>query len=414
MLSGRNAAVYDSSTQSNLETIGDAKLEQFNPYSAGYYSNFFDGNGDFLTAASNAAFGFGTGDFTVECWLYPTNAGAALNQFYDNRTSTEARANIGIRTNTITYAVGSTIVLTSAASSIVNNIWQHVALVRSSGTTRIYINGVQSGPSYTDSNDLGASAECVIGTVSDSRGSSQFTFNGHISNLRVVKGTAVYTAAFTPPTQPLTAVTNTTLLTCQSNRFIDNSTNNFAITRNGDVRIDRLSPFALPQEFLSSGSAFFDGTGDVLTMPNNPTLAFGTGDFTVEMWYYTTVAPTSTNVCLYNTGSGNFFLQLRNTAFGIGVVGSAENNAFSSNFVPNQWYHLAVSRSGTTVRGFVNGVLISSGTNSVNYGQAGATIGGLTSAAQLVTGYISDLRVTRGVGRYTANFTPPTRALATR
>jgi hypothetical protein len=67
---------------------------------------------------------------------------------------------------------------------------------------------------------------------------------GYISNLRVVAGTALYTSAFTPSTTPLTAVSGTSLLTCQSNRFIDNSSNAFTITRNGDVSVQRFSPFA--------------------------------------------------------------------------------------------------------------------------------------------------------------------------
>jgi hypothetical protein len=242
---------------------------------------------------------------------------------------------------------------------------------------------------------------------------------GHISNLRAVKGQALYTSDFTPSTVPLTTTSqgatasNVSLLTCQSNTFIDNSTNNFAITVVGSTRPTTFAPFAVSYSSLQSytpavfgGSAYFDGVGDVLTLASNAALGFATGDFTLETWYYTTVAPTSTNVCLYNNGSGNFFLQLRNTAFGIGVVGSAENNAFTFSFTANQWYHLAVSRSGSTVRGFVNGTLVGTGSNSINYGQSGATLGGLTSSSQLITGYISSFRTVKGTALYTSSFVP--------
>ena len=383
-----------------------------NPTYSTYGSTYFDGNGDYLTVASNAAFGFGTGDFTIECWIYPTNAGAALQQFYDNRTATaDTKVNIGVRTNTITYCVGSSILLTSASSSILNNAWQHVAVVKSSGTTKIYINGTQSGPSYTDSYNFTSPAECVIATPGDSRGSATYSFAGYISNIRVTKGQAVYTANFTPPITLLTSTANTSLLICQTdqpvanNTFIDNSTNNLAITRAGNTTQGAFSPYG------ENWSNYFDGSGDVLTIASNASLAFGTGNFTVELWYYATVAPTSSNLCLYNTGTSQFFIQIRNTAFGIGVVGSTENNAFSYNFVQGVWYHIAVCRSGTTVTGFVNGTSVGTGSNSINYGQAGATIGGLTSSSQLITGYISNLRIVNGTAVYSSNFTPSTSPL---
>ena len=418
LLTCQNNRFIDNSTNNfTITGVGDAKVTSATPYTpnssySSYGSTYFDGNGDYLVVASNAAFGFGTGDFTIEFWIYPTNAGAALQQVYDNRTATtDTKVNIGVRTNTITYCVGSSILLTSASSSIVSNVWQHVAVVKSSGTTKIYINGTQSGSSYADSYNFTSPAECVIATPGDSRGSATYSFAGNISDVRVTKGQAIYTANFTPPAASLTATANTSLLICQTdqpinnNIFVDNSTNNLAITRAGNTTQGALSPYG------TNWSNYFDGSGDVLTIASNANLAFGTGNFTVELWYYATVAPTSSNLCLYNTGTSQFFIQIRNTAFGIGVVGSTENNAFSYNFVQGVWYHIAVCRSGTTVTGFVNGTSVGTGSNSINYGQAGATIGGLTSSSQLVTGYISNLRIVNGIAVYSSNFTPSTSPL---
>jgi len=118
-------------------------------------------------------------------------------------------------------------------------------------------------------------------------GGSEFLF-GYISNLRIVKGTALYTANFTPPTANLTAITNTSLLTCQDATIRDNSTNAFAITSNGDARPVAQSPFTQTTTTVSLnniGSGYFDGTGDYLSLPSNPMYAFAASeDYTVECW----------------------------------------------------------------------------------------------------------------------------------
>ena len=407
---------YDASTNNFAITInGDTKPNNFNPYTPGYYSNYFDGNGDYLTVASNAAFGFSTGDFTIECWVYPTNAGAALQQIYDNRTATaDVKINIGIRTNTITYCSGSTILLTSAASSIVNNAWQHVAVVRSSGVTKIYINGTQSGASYTDSTDFASPAECVIATPGDSRGNATYSFAGNISNLRVVKGTALYTAAFTPSTSPLTAISNTSLLTCQSNRLVDNSTNNFAITRTGDTRISSFIPYTPNPSYSTYGGTYFDGTGDYLRVVNTGNTLLST-TFTFEYWLNVPALPISTKVILSFSTSDNLadllYMNMPTTGR-LRVVGSTGTYESTAILAPNIWYHIAITKTPTALKMFINGVLQGSGTSdTANYTATGRLIvGGDYTGAYQMAQYISDFRVVNSEV-YTANFTPPIQPL---
>jgi hypothetical protein len=130
-----------------------------------------------------------------------------------------------------------------------------------------------------------------------SNGTTGYATNCYISDLRIIKGsipaeyvtasTTVNTGVFTPPTEPLTAIANTSLLTCQTNQpvnnnvFIDNSTNNFLITRNGNATQGTFSPYG------ENWSNYFDGTGDFLNIPaGNSALSLGTGDFTIEFFFY--------------------------------------------------------------------------------------------------------------------------------
>ena len=219
LLTCQNAAFTDNSTNNFTATIyANATVTGNNPFQAGYYSNYFDGSGDYLTVASNAAFGMGTGDFTIECWVNPSAFTGSGNVLVDMRSGTEPSVRPDLEYNssgTLNYRVnGSTVI---SGGTLVIGTWSHVAICRSGTTTKMFLNGTQVGSSYTDSNNYGASAACRIGADDD--GSPNAYVNGFMSNVRVVKGTAVYTANFTPPTTPLTAISGTSLLTCQSNRF---------------------------------------------------------------------------------------------------------------------------------------------------------------------------------------------------
>ena len=109
-------------------------------------------------------------------------------------------------------------------------------------------------------------------------------------------------STITVPTAPLTAIANTQLLICQSPTFIDNSTNNFTITAVGNSRPTQQNPFgytsALTEGYTVStigGSAYFDGTGDYLSVPDNSALTFGSGNFTISGWLYPTATGPTNN-----------------------------------------------------------------------------------------------------------------------
>jgi hypothetical protein len=156
---------------------------------------------------------------------------------------------------------------------------------------------------------------------------------------------------------------------------------------------------------------YFDGTGDWLLAPSSQNIGFGTGDFTIEFWLYQTAVSGEGTVVYNSTSNGvNLFLNISSN-WGIARSGVAVDNNFGTPPALNQWNHIAVSRYGSVIKAFINGVQVFSGSNSSNYVAGPIQIGG--SSFGTITGYINDLRITRGIARYTQNFTPPTTAFLT-
>ena len=158
-----------------------------------------DGNGDYLNLPSSAAFAMGTGDFTVECWLY-TSYSAAAQMFVDTvqpGTSGGATSRLYIAVGTDqTIFVGPFPGFLQTTGKITLSSWNHVAVVRSGSTRTVYINGVSAG-SGTFTDNL-SSAYLTIGRDAASGGT--IIWNGYIDDFRITKGVARYTANFTPPT----------------------------------------------------------------------------------------------------------------------------------------------------------------------------------------------------------------------
>jgi hypothetical protein len=420
--------VDDASTNNFAVTInGDTKPNSFNPYTPGYYSNYFDGLGDWLTIPNNTGFAFGSGEFTVEMWVYITGSSGTVTNYSNGQSS---NSNFGwelyqVNTTTMQFSVfeGATQYI-SSSTSFKQNAWNHIACVRSSNTLTTYVNGVAGG---TTANVTGVSindpASATLKLCSYGNGSDYVT--GYISNFRVVKGTAVYTAAFTPSTTPLTAISGTSVLTCQSNRFIDNSASTLTITVTGNTLISSFDPFVPNSSYSTYGSGYFDGTGDYLSVDDNSAFALSNSNFTMEAWIYpTATGDYPTIAAQYGTAiNSSFFWSLGPTAnprdvYFIAYLNGNTVTAQASNVVVlNTWSHHAVVRNSGTLTYYINGVSVSTasiGSSSLIDSTRLFTIGNSGDSVYTsypFTGYITNVRVVKGTAVYTGNFTPPTAPL---
>ena len=424
----QNNTFLDSSTNNfSITRTGNVNQGTFTPYGSNW-SYFNNGASNYLNFGNQTALHLGSGDFTVEMWLWKnanTTYMTACGDFASASSNTFQILGNDDGTKLGVYSGASNSFVIMSVSSIPINTWTHVAFVRSSTTLTLYINGV-SDVTATYSTNLNASTSFFIGHTPELNAGRYW--NGHISNLRMVKGTAVYTGAFTPSTTPLTAISGTVLLTCQSNRFIDNSSNAFAVTMGGTPSIHRFSPFSPPVFYSTStvsGSAYFDGSGDYLLNTGTTAGQLGSGDFTFECWYYPTNTTFGTGGA--NTAAGIFFdsrvtagdanglsfYTMTNGTISIytnsGVIFTTSNAAKAF-----AWNHIAFVRSGSTITSYINGVSGGTVTSSVNFSSGRLQISGpvdySTGYIELV-GYVSDHRIVKGTAVYTGAFTPPTSPL---
>jgi hypothetical protein len=419
LLTCQSNRFIDNSTNNNTITPdGTPSVQRFNPFgtSTAYSTSVIGGSGYFDTGGDDylslgTATALGTGNVTVEFWFYPTNISATYYALYDGRSSAGTNTGFGVFQYGQTIEIyGNGLKVSSASSAFTANTWNHFAVVRTSGTCQIYINGVASGSSASYSDDLTSTTRTIARNATAGN-----YFAGYISNLREVTS-ALYSGTFTPSTTPLTAISGTSLLLNYTNGAIYDNAMMSDLETVGNAQI------STSVVKYGTGSLAFDGTGDYLYRPNSDLFAFGTGDFTVEFWMYAN--STATDKTLMGTASG---YTTGGWQVGFNIDGQQANGieflieasphvyVFSGALSTATWYHVAATRSGTTLRLFINGTQVSSTTSSNNISDSagnalavGRTIEGIGSRDY--NGYIDDLRITKGYARYTSNFTPPTAA----
>ena len=421
----QNNTFLDSSTNNfTITRNGNTTQGSFSPYGSNW-SNSFNGTNSYLTLSSNASMSFGTGNFTIEGWFFTGDksiSGGANRMIVGNSGNSYTMQLYIDSSGFLTFGnTGSTFI--QGSTDLANNTWHHFAISRSGTSTNqiaMWVDGTRVAQGTNSQNYT--SGTIYIGAF----GASDGFWNGYISNLRIVKGSAVYDPAnstITVPTTPLTAITNTALLTCQTNRFFDGSANAYTVTATGSPSVQRFNPFGTSTAYSTSvigGSGYFDGSGDYLNTTSGTSL--GSGNWTVECWVYFVTAPAADGghiLCSYDYYTSGFN---GNAVFRCGTSylyrsfnGQTQQGEISGSFTwkTNTWYHVAWSRVSNVITCYQNGVSIGSTTDSTTLADFanGAVMGVLRangSLSEYQNYYIGGLKVTPATALYTGTFTPPT------
>ena len=400
-----NNAFIDSSTiNSSLVRSGNTTQGTFSPFSTNGWSNYYATTASYLTYSDSSAGVFGTSNFTVECWIYPTTT---AHNLLSPLVSTNTWGFITFGSVLYWQYNGSNF---TSGGTIPANRWSHVAAVKSSSVLTLYVNGI-GVTSIADTNNYSGAPTRTIGSNGGTSGPL------HMSNVRIVKGSAVYTSNFIPPISALTNITNTTLLTAQSNRFIDNASTPNTLTLVGTPEIAPYSPFSPTAVYSSStvgGSIYLNGTTDYVTVPYSSNIDLGTGDFTLEAWVYLTSAPSAGTPILGSLTTGGMNWNWRDSthlALANNAVGYLANSG-TATFSNSSWNHVATSRSSGTTYFWLNGVSIGSQIDNYTYSAASNPLYVGRSSDGYFPGYISNLRVIKGTNLYTVPFTPSTTPLS--
>ena len=408
-------APYDFETYSASKHGGSVKL---------------DGSGDYVSAASSADFGFGTGDFTIEGWYYQTTATNYSILFATGNSSSGIGSHMRSNGNITITVPGTTVSheFTSVYTPTIN-VWYHVAVVRNGSTITVYLNGESVGSA---SNSLNYNSANKINIGMDGNSSSA-AFNGYVSDFRVVKGTAVYTSAFTPPTSPLSVVTNTKLLmnpgtsvsifdAIGGHSFDLSSGITSSTTKKKNAASSLYADGSAPQH----GGAVFEANSD-----ESDNVDLEDEPFTIECWFWNSAAPSGEKSWFQlgpgdATYSNNITAQFRDNATPGGVfiyftggntsaalTGHDASTMGSShtggNLVSTDWTHMVITRNPifakTTL--YLNGTATdtSTSTSAVNSNSSLKLGGGPYSGWQ---GYIEDFRISTGSIRYPIDPVPTT------
>ena len=232
----------------------------------------FDGTGDYLQTPDSEIFSLGTNDYTIEGWFYLTTL-SATQRIFGQRAADAGSIQMLLETNAsgelrYYFAISDSSKNVGGVVATQINTWHHIAVVRKNLVHTLYVDGVSVATNSTDTGTLNnRSQPFSIGRQGDYTSDA---FNGHISNFRICKGTAVYTSDFTVPIHALEVTQDTVLLCCNNPDSVTASDHGRVgaapptLTANGDPAVSSINP-GLTRDFTSgtefSGVTVFDTQG---------------------------------------------------------------------------------------------------------------------------------------------------------
>jgi hypothetical protein len=375
-------------------------------------SLLLDGTDDFITSPDHADWGFGSSDFTIDCWVRfnvdPGTGGATFVSHWEANSPANQRGWIfGLNGNTLRFVYstdGSGSTTLSAAWNPAAATWYYVSVVRFGPTVYFFVDGQLLGTGNIGTATIfNANSTLQIGTQSNG---ADFDMNGWIDDVRITRA-ARYTKTFSRPVRAhydnLGIPSDERFATAVSILHLDTDFDDergVTWTPAGNAAIDAT------QSRFGGASLRLDGTGDWVDA-TDADFAWGTGDFTIECW--TRFSATSGNNFIFTFGGGWGAYRLGSNGTW-GVFDGVSANPITSVVSPTTgvWYHVALCRRGTTMRLFINGTLAGSATNSTNFSSQAIRLGAQPAGTGTLNGWIEDFRASN-FARYVSDFQPPMR-----
>lgn len=413
-MEGTNGAqVFTDATGKSVTVNGNTNTST-GAYKFGSTAAYFDGNGDTLTLPDHEDWNFGAGDFTIDFWVKRGRTGST--EYVWDHSDTGQTQGIGFYFYSTNYpwtyttvSGGTTRHMTSTIAISDTTTWHHIAFVRYGTWLYLFIDG-QLGASRSDMGTAAVDAPGIQWIIGDlNYVTTRYYFQGYIDEFRVTKGRALWTAPFTMPAAAYapTDLHTKLLLHCDG----ANGGTTFTDECGKTVTVGGNANTSTVQKKFGTASAYFDGSGDYLSLADSDDFDFGAGNATMEFWFYAiSTAGTIMEKGYYTAGqNGNFAMQYNATSLAILTYdgqASLESVTATTSISASTWYHIAFVKSGTAWTIYKDGVNVGSGTITKNIGDNSAVL----LICNNINCYIDEVRISKGAARYTANFTPPTRA----
>lgn len=359
-------------------------------------------------------------DFTIECWarLASYGGGNCLWQFNVFSGQVNETISCFVYSSGVAFECGTKSSSGIVPASFPLNVFNHVAMSRDGDSVRLFINGVQVPPTLTNPGTLPTQNRMVVGR-NLRNGSSAQAWIGQIDEFRVTKGEALYTADFTPPDAPFPGVdlppdpTDPDFASVVMLMHMDgaNGSTTFVEQKGKTVSVFGAAQVSTAQsKFGGASLVAAAGATDYVRLPSSSDFAYP-GQFTIEGWVR--FDTTGDQMFYGQSGSPNLYMRISAGQFQMQLMGIILGMPVNEFVAPDTWYHIAVTRdTDSKCRFFVDGVLKSSQVNSTAMGASAPSLGSgvdISFGAGL-DGYMDEWRITKGVARYVANFTPPAAA----
>lgn len=428
--SGSTTLTDSSNTTQNALAVGTAALSTTQSKIGGASLKTGSANGNYAKLPLTKALDLGAGDFTLEAWVWPvsqgTSYGAIFGRWDDANSAVQdflvARASNGA----VQVSVNGAQLIAGNASDLPTGAWAHVAVTRAGTSVKVWINGTQvSSATLSGAINCAMSQGIVLGQSHFSGGS---TFLEAYYDEFCLTAACRYTATFTPPTTPYGTPDNTNYVLMLHGEGSTGGypTDSSVFAAQGSVLVGTGVTTSTAQKKFGSSSIAFDGASSI-QYPNGAQfdLSSNAPDWTVEFFVYLNAYPASGNTqvlnkdAVFGTTNPSYALSIGtagkvNLLFGNGTSGSGVQVMLGvTQVIPlNTWTHVAAVRKGTTAYVFVGGVLDQSATitstmvNGTGTLRLGNVSGG--AAGEFLNGYLDEVRITKGIGRYTVTFNPPT------